>query len=323
METDSTRLARSYSGGPAAPSLSLSIGFLVKERKRQTSGSKSPAPTSDPVMIGQIERWDRILGRFDPHLKESRDAWHLSISSLPTEVVLMAQELLKVKTQLTSGAQTVGQGLDRIDYQVRILDQKSERVEEGFASTVAVRLGETDERQARHEAVTSQLHETGQGTEAQLMHRDLLLKAEIVRLNEQHKPEQQNHEISHKLMKQKMLQHQEAQQARDGEISELKEIGQTLMGQVKGKGKGLALTPEASGAGGRNPQPPPRRGVAGARGGGGDPDDDRDSSGRRPDESRKGTLDERPVPQPEDDYDAENDQQFNLFSRGMANAVGQ
>ena len=170
----------------------------------------------------------------------------------------MAQELLKVKMQLRSGAQIVGQELDRIDDQVRILDQESQQVQEGFASTVAVRLGETDERQARHEAVTSQLHETVQGTEAQLMHRDLLLKGEIVRLNEQYKPELENHEISRKPMKQKMLQHQEAQQARDGEISELKEMGQTLMGQVKGKGKGSAMTPEAEGAGGRNPQPPPR-----------------------------------------------------------------
>jgi len=300
VETDSTRLARSHSGGPAPRSPSLGIGFLVKQRSRRTRGSKSPAPTRDSVMTGRIERLDRILGRFDPTLKESRDARHLSFNSLPAEVLTMAHELLKFKSQLRAGAQIVGQELNRMDEQVRILDQESQKVQESFASTVAERLGETDDRQARHEAVTSQLHETVQGTEAQSIHRDLLLDQEIVRLNEQHKRELENHEISLNLMKQEMLEHQLAEQARDGEISELKAMVQTLMGQVKGKGKVSDPTPEASGAGGGKP-PPPRHGAAGAPGGGGGggPDDEGEGSGRKPDENRKGRRDERPAPQPE------------------------
>ena len=43
-----------------------------------------------------------------------------------------------------------------------------------------------------------------------------------------------------------MLQHQEAQQARDREISKLKARVQTLMGQDKGKGKASDPTPVAS-----------------------------------------------------------------------------
>jgi len=325
VETDSTRLARSHSGGPAPRSTSLGIRFLVQQRSRRTRGSKSPAPTRDSVMTGRIERLDRILGRFDPTLKESRDARHLSFNSLPAEVLTMAHELLKFKSQLRAGAQIVGQELNRMDEQVRILDQESQKVQESFASTVAERLGETDDRQARHEAVTSQLHETVQGTEAQSIHRDLLLDQDIVRLNEQHKRELENHEISLNLMKQEMLEHQLAEQAPDGEISELKAMVQTLMGQVKGKGKVSDPTPEASGAGGGKP-PPPRHGAAEAPGGGGggDPDDEGEGSGRKPDENRKGRRDERPAPQPEEhDYDAENDEQFNLFSRVMANALGQ
>jgi len=126
-------------------------------------------------------------------------------------------------------------------------------------------------------------------------------------------------------MKQEMLEHRLAEQARDGEISELKAMVQTLMGQVKGKGKVSDPTPEASGAGGAKP-PPPRHGVAGVPGGGGggDHDDEGEGSGRNPDERRKGRRDERQAPQPEEnDYDAENDKQFNLFSRVMANALGQ
>jgi len=100
-----------------------------------------------------------------------------------------------------------------------------------------------------------------------------------------------------------MLEHQLAEQARDGEISKLKAMVQTLMGEVKGKGKVSDPTPEASGAGGGRP-PPPRHGAAGARGGrgGGDPDDDGEGTGMKPDESRRGRQDERPAPQPEKDH---------------------
>jgi len=109
---DRTRLARSHSGCLAPSSPSLSIGFLVQQRSREPRGSKSPTPTHNPLITGRIECLDRILGRFDPHLKGSRDARNLSFSSLPTEVLLMTQELLKVKSQLKSGAQIVGQELD-------------------------------------------------------------------------------------------------------------------------------------------------------------------------------------------------------------------
>jgi len=68
--------------------------------------------------------------------------------------------------------------------QVPILDQESHKVQESFASTRAERLGITDDRQSRHEPVTSQLHKTAQGTEAQLLDQDLLLDQEILRLNE-------------------------------------------------------------------------------------------------------------------------------------------
>jgi len=212
-----------------------------------------------------------------------------------------------------------------MDEQVRNLDQESRKVQESFASTVAEGLEETNDRQARNEAVTSQLHETGQGTEAQSIHVDLLLDQELVWHNEQHKRELENHDISLNLMKQEMLEHQLAEQAREGEISELKAMVQALMRQVKGKGKVSDLTPEASGAGGGRP-PPSRDGAARAPGdgGGGDPYEDGEGSGRKPDESRRGRRSERLAPHPEkDDYDAENDQQFNLFSRVMSNALGQ
>ena len=105
----------------------------------------------------------------------------------------------------------------------------------------------------------------------------------------------------------------------------LKALVELWLGQVKGKGEVSDPTPDASGAGGGKP-PPPRHGAAGAPGGGGggDPDDKKEGSGWKPYESRKGRRDQRPAPQPEEDsYGIENDELFNLFSRPMANALGQ
>jgi len=99
----------------------------------------------------------------------------------------MAQKLVKVKTQLKAGVQLVGHELARIDDHRQLLDLEFQKVQESFATQVAERLGETDELQGRHKAVTSQLQQAVQGTNDQCMHWDLLLDQEIPRINEQHK----------------------------------------------------------------------------------------------------------------------------------------
>ena len=131
------------------------------------------------------------------------------------------------------------------------------------------RLGETDERQTRHEAVTSHLHEALQGTGELSLHQDLLLDQGIVRINEQHKRELENHKMSINLVRDELQRQQESREAQDGEIAVLKALVEQLLGQVKGKGKVSDPTREASGAGGGRPPPPPRQGATGAPGGGG------------------------------------------------------
>ena len=231
---------------------------------------------------------------------------------------------MTVKDQLKARVQIVGRELAPIDEQVQLLDLESQKVQESFATQVTDRLGETDERQTRHVAITSQLHEAVQGTGEQSMHRDILLDQEIARINKQNKRELENHEMSINLMKEELRQNQGSQQAEDGEIAGLKTLVEQLMGQVKGKGKRSDPTPEVSVAGGRNLPPPPPGGGAGAPGGGGDPDDEGEGFGRKPDESRKGRRDKKTAPPPKgDEYDTENDEEFNLFSRVMANALRQ
>jgi len=267
VETTVTHLARWHSADQEGRSTS-GLGFLAKFGKATRQGRRSPEHT-ESLMTGRIRRLEQILGRFDPKLTLSQDKQHLACSSLPTNILLMAQELVTVKNQLKSGPQMVGRELGPIDEPVRLLDLESQNVPASFAIQVTDRLGETDERQARHEAVTSHLPEAVAGTGEQSMYQEPLLDQEIVQINEQHKRELTNHEISINLVRDEVRHDQESREAQDGEIAVLKALVEQLTGQVKGKGKVSDPTPEATGAGGGRPPPPPPHGAAGAPGGGG------------------------------------------------------
>ena len=325
VETTVTHQARTHSADrrPRSP---VGLGFLDKYGKgRRPGGRRTPEPR-ESLMAVWIRRFDLILGSFDAKLTVSQDRHHLAFSSLPTNILLMAQELVTVKNKVKSGVQIVGRELTRIDEQVQLLNLESQKVQENFATQVAERRGETDERQTRHEAVTSHLNEAVQRTGEQSMHGDILLDQEIAPINEHHKLELENHEMSINLVRNELQRQQESRESQDGEIAVLKALVEQLLGRVKRKGKVSDPTPEASGAGGGRPPPPPRHGATGAPGGGGggDPDDEGEGSGRKPHENRRGRRDERPAPGPEEEeYHVENDEQFNLFSRVMANALGQ
>jgi len=78
-------------------------------------------------------------------LTASQDKQHLAFSSLPTNILLMAQDLLKVKTKLKAWARQVGRELARIDHQIQLLDLESQKVEESFGTQVVDRLWERDQ----------------------------------------------------------------------------------------------------------------------------------------------------------------------------------
>jgi len=140
----------------------------------------------------------------------------------------MAQELVNIKNQWKSSVQIVGRELTRIDEQLQLLDMESQKVQESLTTQVAERLGETDERQTRHKAFTSHLHEAVQGPGEQSMRRDLLLDQEIVQINEQHKQELANHEIRINLVRDEGRHHQESREAQDDKIAVLKALVEQL-----------------------------------------------------------------------------------------------
>ena len=196
VETTVTHLSRSHSADQTAGPPGTAIGFLLRYPKRRAGGRQRPKAPTNPIMSIQIARLEKMLTRFDPKLTDSQDKQHLALNSLPAKILLLAQERLKVKTQLKSRVQIVGRELARIDDQVQLLDLESHKVEQQFAAQVAARLEGTEGRHARQESVTSQLHNAVHGTDEQSIHEDFMLDREIVRVNEQHKRELELHEIS-------------------------------------------------------------------------------------------------------------------------------
>jgi len=145
VETTVTDLVRSHSAD-RTPGSPVGLGFLDKYGKGRRPGSRrTPEPMGESLMAIRIRKLDQIRGRFDPKLAVSQDRRHLAFSSLPTNILLMAQELVTVKHQLKAGVQIVGRELTRIDEQVQLLDLESQKIQESFATQVAERLGETDE----------------------------------------------------------------------------------------------------------------------------------------------------------------------------------
>jgi len=97
VETTFTHLVRWLLGDRTHQS-PVGLGFMEKYGGKAPPGSRpTPEPTGESLMAVRIRRSDQILCRFDPKLTTSQDREHLAFSSLPTNILLMAQELVTVK----------------------------------------------------------------------------------------------------------------------------------------------------------------------------------------------------------------------------------
>ena len=136
-----------------------------------------------------------------------------------------------------------------------------------------------DDQDARHQATSSQLHQSIQAEGSAAMARDEEIGRELLEQraqNQQALPEhgQALREVIHELRASK-----EEQRQQEGRIAELSELVISL-NEVNGKGKKSDPTPEpsarAAGGGNGGNRPPPLEQAASGAPGGGDSDDDGD-----------------------------------------------
>jgi len=97
-----THLARAHSVD-RTPRSPVGLAFLAKYAHTPRQCPGTPKPTSESIMTFRIRRLEQILGRFVPKPTVSQDRQHLAFSSLPPDILLMAQELVTVKYQLKAG----------------------------------------------------------------------------------------------------------------------------------------------------------------------------------------------------------------------------
>jgi len=136
VETTVTNPVRSLAAD-RTPRSPVGLGFLDKYGKGRRGGGCRKAEPTESLMGVQIRRLDQILGRFDPNLTVSYHRHNLAFSSLRTNILLMAQELVTVKNLLKAGVQIVSRELTPIDEQVQPLDMESQKVQESCGTQVA------------------------------------------------------------------------------------------------------------------------------------------------------------------------------------------
>ena len=126
-----------------------------------------------------------------------------------------------------------------------------------------------------------------------------------------------------------LVNQREAGEESDRQFTEMKGILESLLRQVKGKGKQSPLTPERSiaaggGDGGGNRPPPPQQGAPGAPGGGDSEDDEEGPRKGRPDErtARRSRKHRREEDEEDDDDEGLADPDELRFSRILGRAIG-
>ena len=182
-----------------------------------------------------------------------------------------------------------------------------------------------DDQDARHQATSSQLHQSIQAEGSAAMARDKEIRRELLDQRAQNQQALLEHGQALREVIQELRASKEEQRQQEGRIAELSELIVSLNAQVKGKGKQSDLTPEqsataAGGGNGGNRPPPPQQAAPGAPRGGDSNDDDEGPE--------KGRWDERPARKgrgPEENEEEEEEATGDelRFSRALGKAIGE
>ena len=108
-----TRIARSDRSVPDPPP-----GIFARGNMRRTTSQQSQA--SEPRTIAaalnsRLQRMDRVLSLFDPSIRQSSHAQHLSYNALWQALRILATKLDRTRGEIQSGTRYIGTELSLID----------------------------------------------------------------------------------------------------------------------------------------------------------------------------------------------------------------
>ena len=284
-----TRIAQSDRSVPGLPP-----GIFARGNMRQTASQQSQAsetPTIPAALDSRLQRMDRVLSLFDPNIRQSSHAQHLSYNALLQALQILATELDKTRGGIRSGTRYIGTEVSRIDGRIIQMERAWEMLKMALEQ-VPERL---DDQDARHQATSSQLHQSIQAEGSAAMARDEEIGRELLHQRAQNQQALWEHGQALREVIQGLRASKEERRHQEGRIAELSELVISLNAQVKGKGEKSDPIPEpspvaAGGGNGGNRPPPPQQAAPGAPGGGDSDDDDDDEEG-----PEKGRRDERPA----------------------------
>ena len=183
-----------------------------------------------------------------------------------------------------------------------------------------------DDQDARHQATSSQLHQSIPAEESAAMARDEEIGRDLLDQRAQNQQALLQHGQALREVIQELRASGEQRRQQGGRVAGLSELLISLNAQVEGKGKKSDHTPEpsataAGGGNGGNRPPPPQQAAPGAPGGGNSDDDDDDEEG--PEKQRRDERHARKGKGPEENEKEEEATWDELrFSRALGKAIG-
>ena len=255
-------------------------GWMAKMQQRGRSHTPRPSQLSPEILalLTQLNQW---LGLFVPSLDHSRDAQHLSYNDLPEQTQIDALYLRQITKRLENGEKLQNEDTKKANVLIKSFIEPSTQTQQYIITKIEAKFASLDHRQKRTEEPIARDGATS-------WNRDKQLAQEIVGSKNQ----LDHHEQLINVLGTDLVNQREAREESDRLLTEMKGMLESLLRQVKGKGKQSDRTPERSmaaggGDGWGNRPPPPQPGTPGAPGGG---DSDHDEEG-----PRKGCREERPA----------------------------
>ena len=197
-----------------------------------TYTSTNSTLSRNEALLTQVNQW---LGLFVPSLDQSRDAQHLSYNDLPEQTQIDEIYLRQIRQRLEKGEKLRSEDTKKANELIKSFIETSTQTQQHVIARIEAKFASSDDRQKR-------IEEAIETEGAASWNRDIELAQEIVGSKNQ----LDYHEQLINVLGTELVNQREAREESDRQLTEMKGMLESLLRQVKGKGKQSDPTPERS-----------------------------------------------------------------------------